>query len=72
MKSAQCSLQLQGQVTSNIYTRPRSFQLTQTSFHPLPSNLSRVGDFKILESLGKGNFAEVKLAEHVITGDKVG
>lgn len=71
MKSAQCSLQLQGQVTSNIYTRPRSFQLTQTSFHPLPSNLSRVGDFKILESLGKGNFAEVKLAEHVITGDKV-
>ncbi|PAV75934.1 hypothetical protein WR25_19142 [Diploscapter pachys] len=32
---------------------------------------AHVGKYKLLKTIGKGNFAKVKLAKHVITGQEV-
>lgn len=31
-----------------------------------------VGNYRLLKTIGKGNFAKVKLARHVLTGKEVG
>lgn len=36
------------------------------------SGLVRVGFYELEKTIGKGNFAVVKLATHIVTGTKVG
>lgn len=31
-----------------------------------------IGNYRLLKTIGKGNFAKVKLARHVLTGKEVG
>ena len=39
--------------------------LTSTEEHP------HIGNYRLLKTIGKGNFAKVKLARHVLTGREV-
>jgi serine/threonine protein kinase len=35
------------------------------------TTIDRIGNYQILKTIGKGQFGKVKLAQHLITGDKV-
>lgn len=39
--------------------------------NPLVNRLVRVGYYEMEKTIGKGNFAVVKLAKHVVTNSKV-
>lgn len=39
--------------------------------NPLVNRLVRVGYYELEKTIGKGNFAVVKLAKHVVTNSKV-
>ncbi|XP_025049042.1 serine/threonine-protein kinase MARK2 [Alligator sinensis] len=38
---------------------------------PAPDDQPHVGNYRLLKTIGKGNFAKVKLARHVLTGKEV-
>ncbi|KAL8572558.1 hypothetical protein ACOMHN_040462 [Nucella lapillus] len=60
--------------------RPRAVQGTADDkinaniLHPVPRNRSdepHIGKYRLIKTIGKGNFAKVKLAKHVPTGKEV-
>lgn len=55
-----------GQVSSHFVRSSRSKTSSST-----PDETPHVGNYRLLKTIGKGNFAKVKLARHVLTGREV-
>ena len=54
---------------------PRHYRPTVSSSRSRgmqPEEQPHIGHYRILKTIGKGNFAKVKLARHVLTGREVG
>ena len=45
--------------------------LPQESSRTRPESEPHIGKYQLLKTIGKGNFAKVKLAKHVPTGEEV-
>lgn len=56
-----------GQVSSHSVRSSRSKTSSSTA-----DETPHVGNYRLLKTIGKGNFAKVKLARHVLTGREVG
>lgn len=55
----------------NFYFQSASETSTRVSSRSRTSDEPHIGKYKLLKTIGKGNFAKVKLAKHVPTGKEV-
>lgn len=44
----------------------------RNSIASCPEEQPHIGNYRLLRTIGKGNFAKVKLARHILTGREVG
>jgi serine/threonine protein kinase len=57
---------------NEVTTRPgRSGSRCRNSIASCADEQPHVGNYRLLKTIGKGNFAKVKLARHILTGREV-